>query len=48
MRSGGLANAIINNRLVAAGDAIDGARVVSIEMFHVVLEKDGKQFVLRM
>ena len=48
MRSGGLANALINNRLVAAGDAIDGARVVSIEMFHVVLEKDGKQFVLRM
>ena len=47
MQSGGVANAIVNNHLVAVGDEIDGARVVSIDKHHVVLDLDGKRIVLR-
>ncbi|MCD4698954.1 MAG: hypothetical protein K8R91_00060 [Phycisphaerae bacterium] len=48
LASAGKGYAIINNQMVAVGDDINGARVVSIGKHHVVLEKDGKQFVVRM
>ena len=48
MRSGGVARAIINNHLVAAGDEIDGARVVKIGKYTVEVEWDGQTFLLRM
>lgn len=40
--------AIINKQMVSVGDEIDGARVITIDKYHVVLEKDGKRMVLRM
>ena len=48
LASGGGGHAIVNNQMVTVGDNIDGARVVAIGKHHVVLEKDSKQFVLRM
>ncbi len=48
MASGDKGHAIINNHMVTVGDNIDGAKVVTIGKHHVVLEKDSKQFVLRM
>lgn len=48
LASDGKGYAIINNQMLAVGDNIDGARVVTIGKRHVVLEKDGKQFVVRM
>lgn len=48
MRSNGAGHAIVNGRMVSVGDMVDGARVVSIEKYHVVLEKAGTQFELRM
>jgi len=48
LQSGNEAHALINNHLVKVGDEIDGARVVAIGKYHVVLEKDGKRITLRM
>ncbi len=48
LASGGKGYAIINSHMVTVGDNVNGARVVTIGKHHVVLEKDGKQFVLRM
>jgi len=48
MQSGGSARAIINNHLVAVGDFIDGATVVSISKHYVVLEVDHKRIHLRL
>ncbi len=41
-------HAIINNHLLAHGEEINGARVVTIGKYHVVLEKDGRRLTLRM
>lgn len=48
LASGGKGYAIINNHMVSVGDEIDGARVIVIGKYHVVLEKDSKRLVLRM
>ncbi len=48
LASGGKGYAIINSHMVTVGDNVNGARVVAIGKHHVVLEKDGKQFTLRM
>ncbi|MDY7011703.1 MAG: hypothetical protein SVV80_13280 [Planctomycetota bacterium] len=48
LASDGKRYAIINNQMVAVGDNINGVKVVGIGKYHVVLEKDGKQFTLRM
>lgn len=42
------AHALINNHTVTVGDEVNGARVVAIEQYHVVLEKAGQRIVLRM
>ncbi len=48
LASGGKGYAIVNGHMVTVGDNIDGAKVVTVGKHHVVLEKDGKQFTLRM
>ena len=48
LRSGGVSCAIVNDRLVAVGETIDGARVVAIEQYHVVLETPNRRLTLRM
>ncbi len=48
LASGDKGYAIVNNHMVTVGDNIDGAKVVTIGKHHVVLEKDSKQFTLRM
>lgn len=48
MESGTGAHAIVNNHLVAVGDEVEGAKVVVIRKYTVVLEKDGKRISLRL
>jgi len=48
LRSGGVSCAIVNDRLVAVGETIDGARVVAIEQYRVVLETPNRRLTLRM
>ncbi|MCK4625586.1 MAG: hypothetical protein KAV00_09775 [Phycisphaerae bacterium] len=48
LASGNKGYAIVNNQMVTVGDNIDGAKVITIGKHHVVLEKDSKQFTLRM
>ena len=47
MGPGGTA-AIINDHSVRAGETIDGARVLRIDRFSVVLDVAGRQLTLRM
>jgi len=48
LRAGRQCHALINGKLVTVGDEIAGARIVGIERYHVVLERDARRFVLRM
>ncbi len=48
LASGGKGYAIINSHMVTVGDNVNGTKVVAIGKHHVVLEKDGKRFTLRM
>jgi hypothetical protein len=48
MQFDGVAHALINDRLTRVGDVVDGARVVSIELRRVTLEKNGQLLVLEM
>ncbi|KPK81026.1 MAG: hypothetical protein AMJ81_10985 [Phycisphaerae bacterium SM23_33] len=48
LRSGDEAHAIINDHLVSVSDEVDGARVVEIQKYHVVLERDGQRLRLRL
>jgi hypothetical protein len=48
VQSADSANAIVNDHLVTIGDEVNGAKVVSIKKYSVILEKDGKQITLRM
>lgn len=48
IQSGGTAHALINDHMVAVGDELCGARVVSIQRNLVVLERAGKRMQLRM
>ena len=48
LASGNKGYAIVNKQMVTVGDDIDGAKVITIGKHHIVLEKDSKQFTLRM
>lgn len=48
LRTGAGAWAIVNDRLVQAGDVVDGAKVESIDEHTVVLDRQGEQIVLRL
>ena len=48
LKSGDGAHAVINGHMVTVGDEVNGARVVVIGPYHVVLEKAGKRLSLRM
>ena len=48
LQTGDVIHAIVNNHLVATGEDIDGAKVVDIGKYHVVLEKDGQRVTLRL
>jgi hypothetical protein len=48
LESSGGASAIVNNQLVSLGDEVNGAKVVVIRKYTVVLEKDGKRLLLRL
>jgi len=48
LQSNGTGYALINDQLVTAGDVIDGAQVVVIRKYHVVIERQGRRLVLRM
>jgi len=48
LQSNGSGYALINNQMVTTGDVIDGARVVIIRKYHVVIERKGQRLVLRM
>lgn len=48
LTSGDGSHAVINGHMVAVGDEVNGARVVVIGPYHVVLEKAGKRLSLRM
>ena len=40
--------AIIGDRVVAAGDSLDGKKVIKINKDSVVLEEDGREIILRL
>jgi len=40
--------ALINDKIVKEGEEVEGAKVVSIERFKVVLFKNGKEFILEL
>jgi len=48
LQTGDVIHAIVNNHLVAVGEVIDGAKVVDIGKYHVVLEMDGRRVTLRL
>ena len=48
LASGNKGYAIVNSQMVTVGDDIDGAKVITVGKYHVVLEKDSKRFTLRM
>jgi len=39
--------AIINNQIFIVGDAIEGYRIKKIDAYRVILEKEGKEFILK-
>lgn len=41
------AHALINDHMLTIGDKVNGATLVVIEKYHVVLERDGQRLVLR-
>jgi hypothetical protein len=48
LRGGGLAHALVNGTLVTVGDEVDGATVIDIGQYHVVVQTDRQRIVLRM
>ena len=48
LQSGDQAHALINDHLVSVGDEVGAARVVAINKYSVVLERDGKTLLLRL
>ena len=48
MQSDGAGHAIINNHLLGVGDEIEGARIVEIGRYHVVIERGDNRLTLRM